>query len=154
MSTNPARIVYGTILIAGLLAAETANSETYPETVGAVAIALLVYWLAHSYAEFAARRLEDSEPLTVAGLVETMRHELSIVIGAGVPLLILLICWAAGTPLGTAVTASIWTSIAMILLLEVALGVRAELTGRELVAQVTLGGLLGLLVIAIKLVLH
>ena len=154
MPANPAAAVYGTISVGALLAAESAQRETYPRTLGAVVITLLLYWLAHSYASFAARRLLLGEPLSIRGLAWTMAHELPILIGAAVPLVALLIWWAAGARLTTGVNAAIWTSAAMILIVELAAALRARLSGRELLAQATLGVLLALLVIALKLVLH
>jgi hypothetical protein len=154
MSLNPVGLIYGTITVGALLAAESAQSETYPETVGAVLIALAIYWLARSYAEFTAARLQRSEPLTLVGLGRTMLHELSILIGAAIPLLTLLVWWATGAPLGSAVTAAIWASAVVTALIELAAALRAKLTGIELVAQAALGVVLGLLVIAMKIVLH
>ena len=52
MPTNPAGLVYGTIAVGALLAAESARQETYTRTIIAVAIALILYWLSYSYAEF------------------------------------------------------------------------------------------------------
>ncbi len=154
MAVNPVGLIYGTITVGALLAAESAQSETYLETVGAVVIALAIYWLARSYAEFTAERLERAEPLSVAALGRTMLHELSILLGAAIPLLTLLVWWATGARLGAAVTAAIWASAAVTALIELAAALRAGLTGRQLVAQTALGVLLGLLVIAMKLVLH
>ena len=154
MPVNPAAAVYGTITVGALLAAESAQHESYPRTFVAVALALLLYWLAHSYSSFAARRLLLGERLNLRGFAWTMAHELPILIGAAVPLVALLISWAAGARLASGVNAAIWTSAAMILIVEVVAGVRARLFGRELFAQATLGALLGLLVLALKLVLH
>ena len=154
MSLNPVGLIYGTITVGALLAAESAQSETYLETVGAVVIALAIYWLARSYAEFTAQRLTRAEPLTLAALGRTMLHELSILIGAAIPLLTLLVWWATGASLGAAVTAAIWASAAVTALIELVAALRAKLTGVELVAQAALGVVLGLLVIAMKLVLH
>jgi hypothetical protein len=154
MPANPAAAVYGTITVGALLAAESAQHETYPRTLGAVVIALLLYWLAHSYASFAARRLRLGERLNIRGLAWTMAHELPILIGAAIPLVALLIWWAAGAKLTSGVNAAIWASAAMILIVELVAGLRARLLGRELFAQATLGALLGMLVIALKLVLH
>ena len=53
--------------MAALLAAESARQETYPRTVGAVAITLILYWLAHSYSEFTGERLERGEPFSYSG---------------------------------------------------------------------------------------
>ena len=151
---NAVGLIYGTITVGALLAAESAQSETYIETVGAVVIALVIYWLARSYAEFTGERLERAEPLRFAALGRTMLHEVSILAGAAIPLLALLIWWAAGASLGSAVTAAVWVSAAITALIELAAALRAKLTGLELLAQTALGVLLGLLVIAMKLVLH
>jgi hypothetical protein len=154
MLPNPGAVVYGTIAVGALLAAESAEHESYGETIGAVAIALLVYWLAHAYSEFAEHRLDHSEPLTLAGAARTLAHEVMIIVGAAVPLLTLLICWAAGVRLTSAVTAAVWTAAAMIVIVEVVAGARAGLSAGALLAQAVVGALFGLLVIALKLVLH
>ncbi len=154
MSENAFGAVYGTIVVSALLAAETARHETYLGTVEAVVIALLTYWLAHSYARLAAARLSTGESLSLAAAARTLAGELTILIGAAAPLAALLACWVAGVSLTSAVTASVWTSAVMLVVLEVAIGVRAELSGRELVGQVAIGVLLGALVIALQLVLH
>jgi len=154
MGANPFGLVYGTITVGALLAAESAQRETYGETVGAVAIALLIYWLAHSYAQFTSQRLARSEPLRLGKFAGTMAHEVSILVGAAVPLLALLVWWVAGARLTSAVNAAIWASAAMILLIEVVSGVRARLSAQELIVQAALGAMLGVLVIALKLLLH
>ena len=147
-------IVYGTIAVGVLLAAESVKRETYAETIGAVAIAILLYWLSHAYSDFTEYRLKHNQRLTLDGLARTLAHELRIVVGAAIPLLALLICWVAGVGLASAVTAAIWTAAATIVAVEVAAGVRAELSPAALAAQVAVGTMFGLLVIAIKLLLH
>ncbi len=154
MSLNPVGLIYGTVTVGALLAAESAKSETYLDTVGGVLIALVIYWLARSYAEFTADRVQRAEPLSVARLGRTLLHELSILLGAAIPLLTLLVWWATGASLGAAVTAAIWASAVVIALIELGAALRAKLTGRELVVQTALGVILGLLVIAMKVVLH
>jgi hypothetical protein len=154
MPANPARLVYGTILVATLLSAESVKQETYPKTIGAVAIALLLYWVANSYAEFTGDRIEQGEHFTYAGLFRNAIGELALLYGAAVPLLVLLIGWATRAPLSSAVSAAIWTAAAMIVVTEIVIGVRAQLTGRELIRQSAFGVLLGLLVIAVRVLLH
>lgn len=154
MPTNPAGLVYGTIAVGALLAAESAQHETYTRTVIAVAIALALYWLSYSYAEFTGRRIAEHEPVTLGGMVEAARSELSVLLGAAMPFIVLLVCWAFGVSLYTAVTVAIWTSAAMVVTIEVLIGVRAELTGRQLVLQSAFGAFLGLLIIALRIVLH
>jgi hypothetical protein len=154
MRSNLGGLVYGTITVGALLAAESAQRETYLETVGAVVIALMLYWLAHSYAEFTARRLKGKDPITLGALAQAMVYELSILVGAAIPLLTLLVWWVVGARLASAVTAAIWAAAAMTMLIEVVAALRTKQSGRELVVQAAFGLLLGTLVIAIMLVLH
>ena len=154
MLRHPGPAIYGTITVGALLAAESATRETFGARAGAVAIALLVYWLAHAYSELTEHQLERKQPITLDGLTRTLVHALTIIAGAAIPLLALLICWAAGISLANAVAAAVFTSAAVIVVVEVVAGLRAELAARALLAQTAVGVLFGLLVIALKLLLH
>jgi membrane protein YqaA with SNARE-associated domain len=154
MLTNPGPLVYGTITIGALLAAESAQRETYASTIGAVLVALTLYWLAHSYAEFTQRRVRTETPQKLQGLLETMTHELSILLGASFPLLALVICGLAGVKLDTAVVVATWTSAVMVVIIEVAVGIREQSGPRDFAAQTGLGVVLGLLVIVLRTLLH
>jgi hypothetical protein len=151
---NPGSAIYGTIAVGALLAAESVRRETYARNVVAVVITLLLYWLAHSYADLAAERLRSGAPLTVGRLVRTMLEELPLLAGATIPLATLLICWAAGTRLSVAVIAALWTSAAIVVMIELSAGVRGHLAAKQFIAQVLVGALLGSLVIFLKVVLH
>jgi hypothetical protein len=154
MGANPAGAIYGTLTVGALLAAERAQRETYLKTIAAVAVAIVLYWLAHAYATTAEHRLREEEPLTVGLVGRTMLHEVSILVGAAVPLLVVILFGLFGATLETAVSAGVWTSALVIVVLEVVSAVRAELRGREFVTQVAIGALLGLLVIVLKILLH
>jgi membrane protein YqaA with SNARE-associated domain len=154
MPVNVARVVYGTVAVGALLAAESPEQETYAETMASVLIALLIYWMAHSYAELTARRIEEGEPLTTTALFGSMLHEVWILVGAAIPVIPLLIWWIAGGSLANADTAAIWTAAGMVVVYEVIAGLRAELKAKEMVVQLALGATLGVLIISLKLVLH
>ena len=114
MPVNPAALVYGTLAVGALLAAESAESETYIKTIVGVAVALALYWLSYSYADYTGRRYEEREHGTFAGMAEAVRSESSVLLGAAVPFLALIVCWIFGASLNTAVTVGIWTSAAMV----------------------------------------
>jgi len=154
MPDNPAGLVYGTVTVAALLAAESARRETYAAVIASVVITLILYWLAHAYAEFVGHRLQTQEHFTYRGLMRTAAHEFAVVLGATVPLAVLLGCWAFGTRLDTAVSASIWTAAGAIVAVELVIGIKAELEGRDLIRQTLFGAVLGLLVISLRVVLH
>ena len=147
-------LVYGTITIGALLAAESALSETYLETVGAVLVALLVYWLAHAYSDFTSYRLAHHQRLTARGLGRSLAEEVTILLGAVVPLVVLIAFWITGGALADAVTAAVWSSAAMVVVIEVVAGLRARLSGRDLLAQAALGTLCGVLVLTLRVILH
>jgi hypothetical protein len=154
MPVNPGALLYGTIGVGALLAGETAQRETYAETVGALVLALVLYWAVHAYADYTEMRFEQTLPLRLGQFMRTMIEELAILTGAAIPVITLVIWWVFGAPLTSAVSAGIWTAAAVIVIIEVAAGVRAGQSGRELAVQTLVGAMLGLLVIAIKLVLH
>lgn len=154
MFPNAGGLIYGTLVVGALLSAESTRHETYAATIGAVVLALALYSLTHAYSDLAEERLERHVPLTLAALGRTLLHELTIDAGAVVPLLTLLIAWAVGANLGTAVTAAIWASAGVIVVIEVIAAVRAEITGRRLAIQIAAGVLFGLGVILLQVILH
>jgi hypothetical protein len=154
MLSDLSAAIYGTMTVGALLAAEAADEETYLKTVISVVITLIIYWFAHSYAEFASERLKDREPLRLGVLGRIMVTQVPILFGAAIPLVAVLVLWAAGASLSAAVTAAVWTSAVVVMLIEVMAGVRAKRTGRELLFQTAFGALLGLLIIVLRLTLH
>lgn len=154
MADDPGAIVYGTMLVATLLAAESPGRETYADTAGAVAVAVGVYWLARSYSEFTGERARAAEAFGLSGLRAALAGELAVILGACVPLAAVLVCWAAGARLSTAVTIAVGVAIATIVATELLLAIRSEHTGRELFVRTGLGVLFGVAILGIKLLLH
>ncbi len=154
MLFNPGRVVYGSIAVGAVLSAESAIHETYLSTLGAAIIALALYWLAHSYAEFTELRAEQTEPLKLEALLGVIRRETSIVAGAAVPLLSLVIFWIAGVRLSSAVVAATWIAAVVVVLVELVVGIKDRLAPGDFAAQTAVGIVLGLLVIALRVLLH
>jgi hypothetical protein len=154
LPTNPGGLVYGTILIAALLSAESAKVESYWETLAGVALTEIIYWLALSYSEFAGHRVAAGEPFTVGGFWRSAEHELAVSEGALVPLLVLIGCWIAGVQLYNGIRLAIWGSAGMIVAAEVVIGIRSDQHGRQLAVSAALGVVFGLLVISLRLILH
>jgi hypothetical protein len=154
MGSNPGGYVYGTILVATLLTAENAAHESYATTVGSVALTLALYWLAAAYADFAGARASTGEHFTLRGFAGVAGHELALVAGALVPLLVVFACWAAGARLATATSLGAWAAAAIVALTELVLGLRSHLDGPELVVQTGFGILFGVMVVALRVLLH
>jgi hypothetical protein len=151
---NSAGAVYGLITIGALLAAESGLRETYAKTIGSAAIAVVLYWFAHSYADVLGLRLTEQRRLGWRELWHTFAQDWAIARGAAVPLLALLVAWAVGASQTTAVTAAVWTVVASLIAFEVAAGVRSRAKPVELVFQVVVGVTMGLAILALRALLH
>jgi hypothetical protein len=151
---NPAGVVYGTILIGALIAAESGVHDGYPDLIGSTALALGIYWLAHAYSTALGRRLSDEERLTMGALARALGHDWSIVWGASIPLLTLLIAWAAGASETTGVNAAVWAAVACLIAFELLAGLRAGSTPREFALEGGVGVLMGLAIFALKSLAH
>jgi hypothetical protein len=62
---NPSGVVYGTIAVGAVLAAESTRRDTFPDTIGATVLILLLYWVAHTYAGVTGDRLKTRHTLSV-----------------------------------------------------------------------------------------
>jgi hypothetical protein len=151
---NPAGLVYGTIAVGAVLAAESTRRDTFPDTVMATVLILALYWVAHAYAHLTGDRLRTRQEITAGGLWRSLVHEGAIVKGAVAPIAVLLVLWAADVSLNTAVTAALWTSAVLLALIEVAASFRSRISGSHRVAQILLGSFLGAGVLAVRALLH
>jgi hypothetical protein len=151
---NPAEAVYGTVTAGALLAAESGLRETYPETVGSLAIAIVLYWFAHAYADVLGLRLSRPGRLTWAELWQTFIQDWAIVRGAAAPVLAVVVAWIAGAEQSTAVTAGVWAAVASLIVFELAAGLRSKASAPEMVLQVTAGVTLGIGILALRALLH
>jgi hypothetical protein len=151
---NPARLIYGVLAIGAVLAAESGSHENYLDTASSAVIAILLYWLAHAYADVLGHRLTAHARLSIAVLGRALRDEAAILMGCVLPLLVLLFCWIFGVALATGVEAALWTTVGSLLAFELLAGLRAKSTPRELVFEVGVGITMGLAIVALKVVLH
>ncbi|HUN79436.1 MAG TPA: hypothetical protein VMU32_10980 [Solirubrobacteraceae bacterium] len=151
---NPAGAVYGTITMGALLAAESGIRESYPETVGAAAMAIALYWLAHSYAELLGARLESGERLTPPMLRRALRRDWPIVRGALAPLASLLLCWALAVNLEKGVQVAVWVAAVSVVAFELLAGLYAKARPAELLLEGCVGVAMGLAMLALRAILH
>lgn len=151
---NPGGAVYGIITIGALLAAESGARETYAETVGSAVIAMLLYWIAHSYADVLGLRLLEQEPFGWRTLGQTFARDWTIVKGASVPLLALLVAWATGAEQATALAVGVWAAVASLIAFEFAAGIRSQAKPAELALEVLVGATMGLAILALRALLH
>ena len=151
---NPSGVIYGTIAVGAVLAAESTRRETFGDTIEATVIILGLYWLAHTYATVVGDRLKTRESLSGRGLWRALLHEGSIVKGAAIPIAVLGVLWGAGVTLQTGVTAALWSSALSLVGFEIIATLRSGATGAHRFAQIGVGALLGAGVLLVRVVLH
>jgi len=151
---NAAGVVYGIILVATLLSAESAGQETYLKTVIGVLAAIVTYWLALAYARFTGERLEHQTRATIPDMTSAAVHELTVLYGAAVPFAAIVAFWIGGASLDTAIIAAVYFADAAIIAAEIIIGVRAGLRGAALIGQAAVGAVLGTLILLLRLLLH
>ena len=141
-------------MIGVLLAAEDARRETYAETIGAAVIVLTLYWLTHLYTHVLGVRLRTHEPLARSVIRRSLGHELPVIEGGVVPILVLVVAWITGASVVSGVRAAVYATAASIILLEraAAWGVRPRDAGVWI--RAILGTVTGLGLVAVKVVLH
>jgi hypothetical protein len=140
-------------MIGVLLAAEDARHAGYPATLEAAVVVVALYLLTRLYTQTLGMRLRGREPLSASLVWRSCVHELPIVEGAVIPILALLVAWAAGFNVGSGVTAALWVTAVVVVVLEVLAGWRAR-ERRRLWPQAVAGASMGLVLISLKLVLH
>lgn len=150
---NPAGAVYGLIVIGALLAAESGRHEKYIDTVGSALVVATLYWLGHAYSTAVADRLVSHEPLSAATLRRALAHDFALMRGAGLPMVVLALCWVVGADQEAAVTAALWTTIAGLVVFELLAGLHSSSSVGELVFGVSVGLTIGVGILALRIIL-
>jgi len=151
---NPSGTIYGLLAIGVLLAAESGRHETHLDTVLSALVAACGYWLLHSYATILGERLRGAMRLDLRALSTALAHDRAILRGAAVPMVVIVVSWLAGESQETAVRAALWTAVGCMFAFEVIAGLRSGASFQELVLDASIGILLGLVVLALRLLLH
>ena len=151
---DPSAVVYGTIAVGLVLAAEDPAHETYPRVFAAAAVTVVLYWFAHAFAEVLGERYATRTPPSLHTFGSALRRELGIAEGALPQLAVLAIGWIVGAALTTDVAAALWTTVAVLVVFELVSGVRAKLSSLRLVGGALFGAALGVTLLGIKAVLH
>lgn len=151
---NPAGTVYGIITVGALLAAESAIRDSFAETVSAVAVTIVLYGFAHSYSELLGSRLETPSRLNRQSAMRVIAGYISVIKGATLPLVALLIAWAAGSDQETAVSIALWTAVVSLVVLEVGAGIRARSRPLVVLLDASVGSAMGLAIVALKAIIH
>jgi hypothetical protein len=153
VAANPRGAVYGTVVACAVIAATAAGGESPELILVATASTLLVFWLAHVYADFLDHELRHaSSGLRVVASI--MGHELSMLAAPALSILFLLLSAIGLLDEGLAVRLALWNGVVQL----VGWGVDAGRRRGRAWPSALLGGLVngafGVVIIMLEVLLH
>ncbi len=151
---NPGGVVYGTIAVGAVLAAEAPRRETFASTLEATVLTLVLYWFAHTYASVVGSSLQGEPRLSARRVADALAHEWAIVRGAAVPIVVLAVGWAAGASLAGTVNAAVWAAALALATWEVLAAVRSDAPVRRRAGEALVGFAFGGGIVLLHVLLH
>lgn len=151
---NAAAAVYGLVVASAVLAVDSGNSVPSWQTVEAVIGALLIYWLAETYAHVVTSQDRHTSHAWLGLAARHLREELPLVTTPLWLVAVLGIARLAGASRNAAVT---WALVASVALLGWAGGrgaYRAGRTGVGIAVSAALGAAFGVAAILLKAIVH
>jgi hypothetical protein len=144
--------IYGLIVSSGVLAAGAGTST------GTVVLAVLgtlcVYWAAERYAELVAERVHSGQRLGWPRVRRRLASGWEIVAGSAAPLGVLVVFRAAGAALPIAVDAALVCGVVLLCLAGWEIGRDGRLGVPQRLASAATAGGFGVLMAALKTLLH
>ena len=152
---NEAGAIYGQILVTAVVATLSEEDDiSAGETFAAVAVTMLVFWLAHVYAESVAKRLGRGEPLKVGEVWTIARYEWPIA-QAAVPALLVLGIGSLGLlSRDASVAIAIGLGVAELLGWGFIIARRSGMSPLATLGSVAMNGAFGLAIVVLKVVVH
>lgn len=147
-------LLYGSVVAGSILAVSSVHAPYTEHVALAVAGGVAVYWLAHVYVEAVGGRFEDQERPTHVRLGSAFRDNIEVLLGALPPIVIFLICRLLGADIRTAAWIALWCTMVLLAAAGCLAGYLAGARGWVLVAETAVAGGMGLVVIALKFLLH
>ncbi len=145
--------IYGLVVCSAVLAASTSLASGW-QVATFVFVSLVVYWAAETYAHLLATRTVLARELHRGEIVDTMAEGWHLVSASYLPLTVVVGATLVGAEVVTIVLLGLIASTVLLFLAGWNASYRSGLRGARLVLSSLVAGLFGLVMIALKLVLH
>ena len=142
--------IYGVIVGSAVLV--TAHAETAYKLDIIVVVTLTIYWLAERYSRIVAERIHEGHRPPWHAVREQLTSGWEIMSVSLLPLLVLLLARAAGAGMSLAVLLALITSTLLLCLAGWRMG--ARLRPAERAVSTLVAGMFGIVMIALKILLH
>jgi hypothetical protein len=153
-TTNFAAAIYGSILVAALVSTLDAEHATASAMCIAVLSTMVVFWIAHVWADAVAERVSDPAPLSVARVRRIARVQWPMVQTAIGPLIALLLAAAGAWSLHAGVAVALGVSVAQLAAWGVVIGFRTDASWPAALLSGFVDGLLGVAIVVLKSFVH
>jgi hypothetical protein len=151
---NFAAAVYGSILAAGVVASLDVGHVSDGDMTIALGATMLVFWLAHVWAEGLADRMQDPNPYTWGRLRAVAAWHWPMVQASVGPLGALVLADLGIWSLDTAIAVALAISVAQLVGWGIAVGRRTFDSWPAALASGAFDGLLGVVLIVLKTLVH
>ncbi len=150
---NPAGVIYGTITVGAVLAAEGDRSEHVSTAVFVAFMVLLLYWVVHAWSDDTGRRIEERSELSWDRFAGYLQRDWAIVRGAMLPILAVIIAAVFGDSGEQAIYVGTIVSAVSLAVIELVTGIRNELGMRQVLVQTLVGAGFGAVLIGLRYLL-
>ncbi len=141
--------IYGTIITAAILAAAGPRRDTL-QLAMSIVVTLTVFWLAEQYAELLGEHLGGGRLVSWHDVRTTLARTWPMVASSVIPLLVLLAARGLGAAQAAAPNAGLVTAVLLLMLYGWQAGRSSHLRGRQQLVIAVVAALLGLLMVALK----
>jgi hypothetical protein len=144
--------IYGTILVAGVLAATTADDAEVGDTALYVFATVLVFWLAHAWADSLARRVTATRR-GLKGFRTTLANQWPLVQSAFPPIVVMIVASVLGADDEAAITWGAWSCVVLLAGWGIVVARKEKESAGGIVGTSVACAALGFLMIALKSIL-
>jgi len=153
IDANLSGAIYGTITAAAVIAASAAHDEPASTVFFATAATLVVFWLAHVYAEIVAHHFKGHRPSLDAVAAATVR-ELPVLVSPALSMLLLALGAIGLLDDDVAVNLALWAAVVQLTSWGVAYARQMQWSWPAAAVTGAINGMLGVTLIVLKALLH
>ncbi len=151
---HPVEAIMGTVITAALMAAYAEPPVHLGAVVPGIAVAVVVYWLTHVYAEVIGHGPVEGRAFTKGQLMSTLRKQWALVEASFLPLMVLAVASASGARPSAALLIGDWAAVLLLVVWGSVTAWRHGIRGLPLAAAGLVAGVLGLIVVVLRASLH
>ena len=147
-------LLYGAVVSASILAISSLHGPTSERVALATLGGCITYWLAHVYVDAIGGRFRDPEHSAHARLRKALIGNTEILVGSLPPIIVFVLGQLLGLGISGSAWLALWFTVAMLTGTAAYAAHLAGVRGVDLAVETLAAGVLGLLVIGLKYVLH